>query len=1209
MYRARHLQTGQEAALKTLTRPSASARRALRREIAALGELDHPGIVSLVDADPDVRDPWYAMELLQGLTLRRTLGALPRAASTWVEGLATGGAETWIEPLPAGPFSRFDDAAMRRLALIAQLAHALGHVHAAGLVHCDLKPDNVLVVRGRAVLVDFGLVSAQRARTDPAALIEGSGVAGTAAYMSPERARGQLYDARADLYALGCLLYEVLSGRPPFLGTSVLTLLRAHMSEPPLPLSERVEDLPAALSELVEGLLQKEPAGRIGHVQRVLHVLDTLGIPIPRAPLPATPPLYQSGLRGRTAALTTLLGEAKSARRGCSRAVWLLGESGSGKSRLAAELVARCKEIIDPIVLVGRCSALATTGTPVPSGIPLEAFVGPLRHAADLACEDPRIARGLAESGSLLVPFVPSLAAVPGLAELPVPQLDRVEAGRARLHRAVVDALSAVAGALPVILILDDLQWADELSVGTLAYLLRSTGDRPWLVVGLLRSEADDTHLEELLGLGTVVDLERLSPGDVGGIVTEMLGQQPPGPLLGWIERHATGNPFFVGECLRAAVADGFLALGSNGRWGFSEPTTGALDARPMPDSVEALISSRLTGLDPHARHVAQASAVLGARAPLELLREVVERPEGLDDALERLDRRAIAHVREHPAGATVSFEHDRLVELAYASLGVEERRELHERCALALDRAAGDPAQLGWHRERAGQQQQARAAYLDAAVAAAQRYALSEAEHSLEQVLRLTDRSDVVAVARIQLLLAERVLLPQARTTDIIAALSRSAAALGDDAPPDVRAHVLLLLGQAQVTRHDEAGLPTLARCLALAEAQDLPGIAAQALSATANEHFRRGDPELGVSLQRCALARLPDDAPLELFLQIRKALARLYMQMARTEECLELLSSILEDYRERGMIAGEASTQGILADTLTIMGRHDEAQAHYEQALTLHRRVGNRVAEARLLNNLGGLYRRTARTEEGFALIERALRMNEALGQHRMVGIGKRAMGLRAMRAGRLEEALQIMCDARRSLEILSDARWCAHMDQAIGRTLRFLRRFDEAADALERACRAYEQLGAKVEHADALLQWVHLAIARGDDPRPWADQIEALADDLGPDAESYVGEALDNARELISCWRSGEPLLLGDFVEWMSDELRGRLEAEARATGAGESATGAPSAPPTGSTDPPPGREGPGDASTDHEPASSEGAGGSQGAAPRLARRALR
>lgn len=1147
VYRARHSETGQEAALKTLTRPNAAARRALRREITALQELDHPGIVSLVDADPDVRDPWYAMELLQGPTLRRTLGSVPRAASTWVEGLATGDVGAWVEPLPAGPFSRFDEASLRRLSLIAQLAHALGHVHAAGLVHCDLKPDNVLVVRERAVLVDFGLVSVQRARTDPATLIEGSGIAGTAAYMSPERARGDLYDARADLYALGCMLYEVLAGRPPFLSTTVLSLLRAHMFEAPQPLAQLVDELPEPLGALVDGLLEKDPADRVGHAHHVLQVLRALGVQQPRTPLRCTPPLHQPGLRGRSAILDTLLSEAREALGGSGRAVWLLGESGSGKSRLAAEFVKRCKKLKDPVVLVGRCSARATTDAPVPSGVPLEAFTGPLRHAADLACEDPRLAADLAESGPLLVPFVPSLASVPGLPQLPIPRLDRVEAGRARLHRAVVDVVNAVAGALPVVLILDDLQWADELSVGALASLLRSAGDRPWLVVGLLRSEVHDDHLHELLPLGTTVRLGRLAPGEVGAVVAEMLGQQPPEPLLGWVERHAAGNPFFVGECLRAAVADGFLALDPGGRWRFSEPEAGALAAQPIPDSVEALVASRLAQLDPPARHVAQAAAVLGPRAPLRLLQEVIDHPEALDGALDRLDRRAIAHVHEQPT-ATVSFEHDRLAELAYASLEPTQRRALHERCAIALQDSGGDPAQLGWHRERAGQPALAREAYVAAAEAAAQRYALSEAEHLFSEALRLTAPDDPVALAQLRIQLAERVWQPQSRAAAIVEALARSAEELQEQLHPTLLARVLLLLGRAQAVSHDGTQLATLARCRRLAQAEDLPEIEAMAVSAIANAWFHRGESEQGEALQRTALALLPDDAPPELALQIRKDLARFCMQMARTDESLQLMEEILAAYRAQGSLEGEASAQGILADTLTIVGRYDEACAHYEAALALQRRLGNQIGEARLLNNLGGLYRRTDRLEEGFALVEQALRMNEALGQHRMVGVGKRAMGLRAMRAGRLEEALQTLIGARRALEAMSDVRWCAHVDQAIGRTLRFLRRFDEADTILTRSIDAYEALGARTALADALLQQAHLAIARGQDPTPWIERIEALADELGPGAASFVGQALDNARELLRCWRVGEPLLLGDFEDWMSEGLRRRLHADA-------------------------------------------------------------
>jgi serine/threonine protein kinase/tetratricopeptide (TPR) repeat protein len=1179
VYRGRHVGSGRLAALKTLTRPVAVDRRALRREIAALQELDHPGIVRLIEAAPDDRDPWYAMALLEGPTLRRVLGTPSRSPATWTESLVADA--MWApESSSEGPsleslarfarFERFDDATLARLALVAQVAHALGRVHASGLVHCDVKPDNVLVTDGRAVLVDFGLVTRRGSRTDPATLIEGAGLAGTAAYMSPERGRGDPFDARADLYALGCMLYEVVTGQPPFVGAGVFELLEAHLFDEPEPLAGRVEGVPAPLEALVRDLLRKDPGARVGHVQRVLHVLGSVGVRVPEAPVPGPPPLYSPGLSGREGPLSALLGEADRALAGAGRVVWLLGEGGAGKSRLAAAFAAR-SEAASPLVLVGRCSALATGGVPAPSGVPLEAFAEPLRHAADLGCEDPRAARELARVGPVLRPFVPALGAVPGVQETPDAELlDGAQAGQARLHDAVFGALDAVAGGgRPLVLILDDLQWADELSVGTLGALLRRIGGRPWLVVGLVRSEADDTHLGSLLAQGTQLRLDRLSPAEVGQVVAEMLGDEvfrewapteAPEPLLGWVERHASGNPFFVGECLRAAVSEGFLSLAPDGTWQFSEPLDGALEAQPTPGSVEALVACRLAPLDPRARHVAEAAAVLGARSSVELLREVAG-AEGLLEALDQLERRSIAQVDEGleapapgPLGAgtpapgpQVSFEHDRLVELVYASIEVEPRRELHQRAADVLERMGGDPARLGWHRERAAQPELARRAYGEAAAAAAQRYALGEAEQLLSEALRLVPDGDRLARARLFVRLAGEVWLSQGRVAPILASLPEAVADLeAGGAPPEEVATALLLLGRALIRSHDQGYTAVLERCRALAAEHGLAVIAARSTSELGAARTNRGDPAGAESMQREALALLPPGAPASVSASIRFRLANAVQLLARNDEALALLHQALGSLEgdDSAPPSAAAAAHGAIANILTALGRTEEALGHYEQALAIQRRLGNRRAEATVLNNLGAMHQRAGREEEGFALMRQALTVNHELGDRRMVGIGKRGMAMHAMGRGALEESEAMMAEARADLEAVGEVLWCAHVDQGLARVLRYLGRFAESEALLERATASYRALGVRVELGDAILQQVHLAMARGEDPRQRAGELEALAEELGAEPGSYLGVALAHARELVDAWCGGRAVVAGDLPESLSDALRRRL-----------------------------------------------------------------
>jgi len=244
VYLARDLKLGRQVALKLLPRhltddPERGAR--FRREARALAALNHPGIVTLHSIEEFQGSPVLTMEWVDGVGLR--------------------------DQIPAGGMEveRF-----RSLAL--QLADALAYAHERGVVHRDLKPDNVMLAAdGRVKVLDFGLAKwiqgeLGSAATGPGVATHDSTVAGalmgTASYMSPEQAEGRPVDLRSDLFSLGCVLYEMLSGRRAFGGDSTPSILAAVLRDRPEPLRRLRPDLPVALVEIVERCLEKDPGAR-----------------------------------------------------------------------------------------------------------------------------------------------------------------------------------------------------------------------------------------------------------------------------------------------------------------------------------------------------------------------------------------------------------------------------------------------------------------------------------------------------------------------------------------------------------------------------------------------------------------------------------------------------------------------------------------------------------------------------------------------------------------------------------------------------------------------------------------------------------------------------------------------------------------------------------------------------------------------------------
>jgi eukaryotic-like serine/threonine-protein kinase len=261
----------------------------LQREFAALRALTHPNIVRVLDSGEEEGIPWLSMEFVDGLSLREWLTVVgdpvalePEPPDTSTEGvdldvlfdepdsgvfLATARARrfamlTGVEAM-LSPEEQAEQNREERLSALcesmAQLCDGLAFIHARGLVHRDLKPSNILVTPAqRAILVDFGLVKRlhEDRATDPGRAV------GTYRYMSPEQARGEAVDLRADLYSLGATLYELLAARPPFMEQNHLRLLEEVIAKRPTPVVEINPGAPRALSALCERLLEKRPSDR-----------------------------------------------------------------------------------------------------------------------------------------------------------------------------------------------------------------------------------------------------------------------------------------------------------------------------------------------------------------------------------------------------------------------------------------------------------------------------------------------------------------------------------------------------------------------------------------------------------------------------------------------------------------------------------------------------------------------------------------------------------------------------------------------------------------------------------------------------------------------------------------------------------------------------------------------------------------------------------
>lgn len=256
VYRALDTQSGREVALKLLAGGVRNERderdgSRFRREARAAAALDHPNIAKVQEIGEHEGRPFLVMPLLEGETLKKRLDRAEEVA-----------------PMPLSEI----------VSVAAQLASALETAHSAGIVHRDLKPANLMLTRGgRVKLLDFGLALWEGSSR----LTDAGGAVGTLAYMAPEQLRGEEVDARADLWAFGAVLYEMLAGRSPFVRgphQSIQDKIQAVLEREPPPLREARPDTPAVLMRIVDRCLAKNPADRYATAGEIVNELQAAAL-------------------------------------------------------------------------------------------------------------------------------------------------------------------------------------------------------------------------------------------------------------------------------------------------------------------------------------------------------------------------------------------------------------------------------------------------------------------------------------------------------------------------------------------------------------------------------------------------------------------------------------------------------------------------------------------------------------------------------------------------------------------------------------------------------------------------------------------------------------------------------------------------------------------------------------------------------------------
>ena len=727
VWKARDTVLNRVVAIKMLKNPVTTGEAYSRfiTEAQSVAKLNHPNIVSIHDIGKEDGKQFFVLEFVEGHSLR--------------------------DLIESSPDGKCDISTILRVGI--DVCSALQYAHSQGIMHRDVKPENIMITAdGVAKLMDFGLA---KMLGQPRQTQEGV-IVGTVAYVAPEVALGKGADTRSDLYSLGAVLYEAVTGKPPFPGEDPVKIIFSHVHDHPISPDRLNPKLPSALSECIMKLLEKDPEKRYqsaADLPRILRdvaeeslreALPPTQKPIQIVPTPRPVARKEIPLIDRVEEMNQLKEAVDRAVRGEGGLLFLRGEAGIGKTRLTRELGAYAR-LRGMRVLYGRCPALLTV-----AGIPPYILWSEVIRDYLEASTAEQLYRVIGFYPGEVSKLVPQLGQRLGAVAQSLP-IDP-EHERDRLFEAVSQFITNISREAPLLVVLDDLQWTDQSSLMLLHYLARGVHKEHLLFVGAYReTEIDEKHplspvLTELNRerLLEAVSLRRMSPGDVSEMIKQILEQDYVlGEFCELVYRKTGGNPFFVEEVIKSLKEEQLIFREEN-QWKIKE-----VSGIEFPETVRGVVKARIGRLDDECRNLLTMASFVGYDFSFEALRGATGLDENkLVELLERMLKTGQIKEREVRGEDAYSFADAIVRDVVHEEVSRLMHKRFHNVVGSALEKVYANKiddhlAELAYQFLEGNDRDKALGYFLKAGEKAQKTYAYGEAFSYLQQALELLEEKE----------------------------------------------------------------------------------------------------------------------------------------------------------------------------------------------------------------------------------------------------------------------------------------------------------------------------------------------------------------------------------------------------------------------------------------------------------------------------------